>query len=117
MGQTCYILNEKQNFLFPLDEMYITQGSYTATLSYKYISVLCIFDYHLVAKWDSSSNYQAVLQSDDEENFLYCNVGYACIDFIYDPYANVIIGTSKRQGEKIGITGNYDTTNNPIIYI
>ena len=33
-GQTGYGSNGKQNFLFPLDDMYLTQGSYTATYSH-----------------------------------------------------------------------------------
>ena len=33
-GQKGYGLNGLQNFLFPMENMYITQGSYTATYSH-----------------------------------------------------------------------------------
>ena len=135
-GQTGYGRNGKQNFLFPLDEMYITQGSYTATYSHNGCYAMDFvgwssstgqintypyyapFDCHLVAKWGSSSNYQCVWESDDEVNFIDGTTGYACIGFNHDPNnATVTIGTRKRQGEQIGTTGTYGAPNNPHIHI
>lgn len=135
-GQTGYGLNGKQNFLFPLDEMYITQGSYTATYSHNGCYAMDFvgwssstgqintypyyapFDCHLVAKWGSSSNYQAVWQSDDEVNFVDGTTGYACIGFNHDPNnATVQIGTRKRQGQQIGTTGEYGSPGSPHIHI
>lgn len=134
-GQTGYGSNGKQNFLFPLDEMYITQGSYSYTYSHNGCYAMDFvgwgnggqintypyyapFDCHLVAKWGSSTNYQCVWESDNEVNFIDGTTGYACIGFNHDPNnASVVIGTTKRQGEQIGTTGTYGAPNNPHIHI
>ena len=127
-GQTGYGLNGKQNFLFPMENMYITQGSYIATYSHNgcyamdfdgYLNGqfvnLCPyyapFDCKLVAKWGSSTNYQAVWQSINEVNFIDGTQGIACVGFNHDPnIPNTPIGTVKLQGEQIGTTGTYGAT-------
>ena len=127
-GQTGYGLNGKQNFLFPMENMYITQGSYVATYSHNgcyamdfdgYLNGsfvnLCPyyapFDCTLVAKWGSSSNYQAVWQSNNEINFADGTTGYGCVAFNHDPnIPNTPIGTVKLQGQQIGTTGTYGAT-------
>lgn len=134
-GQTGYGLNGKQNFLFPIDEMYLTQGSYTATYShdgcyamdfvgwssstgqiniYPYYAP---FDCTLVARWGSSSP-MVVWQSNDEVNFVDGTTGYACIGFVHDNDVTTYpIGLTKRQGELIGHTGTYGAPNSPHVHI
>ena len=135
-GQTSYGTNGLQNFLFPLDEMYITQGSYTATYSHNGCYAMDFvgwssstgqintypyyapFNCHLVAKWGSSSNYQAVWESDNQVNFIDGTSGYACIGFNHDPnIPNLVIGESRTQGQQIGTTGTYGAPNSPHIHI
>lgn len=124
-GQRGYGLNGKQNFLFPLENMWLTQGSYIATQSHNgcyamdfdgYLNgqfvTLCPyyapFDCKLVAKWGPSTNYQAVWQSINEVNFIDGTHGIACVAFNHDPnIPNTPIGTIKLQGEQIGTTGTY----------
>lgn len=121
-GQTGYGLNGKQNFLFPLENMWLTQGSYTATYSHNgcyamdfdgYLNGsfvnLCPyyapFDCHVVAKWGSSS-IAVVWQSDNEVNFVDGTSGYACIQINHDN-ANPShqIGDRVLQGQLMGHTG------------
>ncbi len=124
-GQKGYGLNLRQNFLFPLEDMWLTQGSYTATQSHNgcyamdfdgYLNGQFIthcpyyapFDCTLVAKWGPSTNYQAVWQSNNPVNFIDGTTDYACIAFNHDPnIPNTPIGTVKLQGEQIGTTGTY----------
>lgn len=127
-GQTGYGLNGKQNFLFPIDEMYLTQGSYTATYSHNGCYAMDFvgwssqtgqiniypyyapFDCKLVARWGSSSP-MVVWQSLDEVNFADGTTGYACIGFCHDNDVNTYpIGSTRRQGELIGHTGTYGAT-------
>ena len=127
-GQTGYGLNGKQNFLFPLENMWLTQGSYTATYSHNgcyamdfdgYLNGsfvnLCPyyapFDCHVVAKWGSSS-IAVVWQSDNEVNFVDGTSGYACIQINHDN-ANPShqIGDRVLQGQLMGHTGTQGATN------
>ena len=122
-GQTGYGLNGKQNFLFPLDDMYLSQGSYVATYSHNGCYAMDFigwngsrvyqapyyapFDCHLVARWGSSSP-MVVWQSDNEVNFVDGTVGYACIGFCHDDQVNTYpIGATRHQGDLIGHTGTY----------
>lgn len=135
-GQTSIGRNGLENFLFPLDEMYITQGSYTATYSHNGCYAMDFvgwsnstgqintypyyapFSCHLVAKWGSSSNYQAVWQSDGPINFIDGTTGYGCVAFNHDPtIPSYSIGDRKRQGEQIGTTGEYGAPGSPHIHI
>ena len=134
-GQTGYGLNGKQNFLFPIDEMYLTQGSYTATYSHNGCYAMDFvgwssstgqiniypyyapFDCTLVARWGSSSP-MVVWQSNDEVNFVDGTTGYACIGFCHDNDVTTYpIGLTKRQGELIGHTGTYGAPNSPHVHI
>ena len=123
-GQTGYGLNLKQNFLFPLDDMYLSQGSYTATYSHNGCYAMDFigwsngsrvyqcpyyapFDCKLVARWGSSSP-MVVWQSLNEVNFVDGTTGYACIGFCHDDQVNTYaIGTTRTQGQLIGHTGTY----------
>lgn len=135
-GQTSIGGNGLENFLFPLDEMYITQGSYSYTYSHNGCYAMDFvgwssstgqintypyyapFSCHLVAKWGSSSNYQAVWESDNVVNFVDGSTGYACIGFNHDPnIPNLNIGDHKIQGEQIGTTGEYGAPGSPHIHI
>lgn len=130
-GQTGYGANGKQNFLFPLEDMWLTQGSYTATYSHNgcyamdfdgYLNgqfiTLCPyyapFDCHVVAKWGSSS-IAVVWQSDDVVNFIDGSTDYACIQINHDN-ANPShqIGDSVLQGQLMGHTGTQGATNDHI---
>ena len=123
-GQTMRGSNGKQNFLFPLDEMYLTQGSYEYTYSHNGCYAMDFvgwngtnqvanypyyapFDCTLVAIWGSTSP-MLVWQSDSEVNFVDGTTGYACIGFCHDdniPSFN--IGDTRSQGDIIGHTGTY----------
>ena len=123
-GQTGYGLNLKQNFLFPLDDMYLSQGSYTATYSHNGCYAMDFigwsngsrvyqcpyyapFDCKLVARWGSSSP-MVVWQSLNEVNFVDGNTDYACIGFCHDDQVNsYTIGETRTQGQLIGHTGTY----------
>lgn len=134
-GQTGYGANGKQNFLFPIDEMYLTQGSYTATYSHNGCYAMDFvgwssstgqiniypyyapFDCTLVARWGSSSP-MVVWQSNNEVNFVDGTVGYACIGFVHDNDVTTYpIGLTKRQGELIGHTGTYGAPGSPHVHI
>jgi len=123
-GQTGYGLNGKQNFLFPIDEMYITQGSYTATYSHNGCYAMDFigwgnghriyncpyyapFGCKLVARWGSSSP-SLVWESTDEVNFVDGTTGYACVQFTHDDNVmSYTIGETRIQGDLIGHTGTY----------
>lgn len=123
-GQKGYGANGLENFLFPIDEMYITQGSWEYTYShdgtyamdfvgwngsnqvanYPYYAP---FNCTCVAKWGSTSP-MVVWQSDNQVNFIDGTVGYACIGFVHDDNVNSIhVGDTKSQGDIIGHTGTY----------
>lgn len=124
-GEKGYGSNGLQNFLFPLDEMYITQGSYAYTYSHNGCYAMDFvgwangtgqinnypyyapFDCHCVAKWGSNSP-QVVWQSDHEVNFIDGTTGYACIAFNHDNnLPNIHVGDTCLQGDVIGHTGTY----------
>ena len=123
-GQKMYGSNGKQNFLFPLPSMYLTQGSYSYTYSHNGSYAMDFvgwgengriynapyyapFDCHLVAIWGSTSP-MLVWQSDDEVNFIDGSVDYACIGFCHDDNIPTFsVGDTRSQGDIIGHTGTY----------
>ena len=133
-GQTSYGSNGLQNFLFPLDEMYITQGSYTATYSHDgcyamdfvgwngssqvtHYPYYAPFNCTLVAIWGSSSP-MLVWQSDAKVNFVDGSTGYACIGFCHDDdIPNFTLGESRLQGQLIGHTGTYGAPGSDHVHI
>ena len=126
-GQTMRGSNGKQNFLFPLDEMYITQGSYSHTYSHNgcyamdfvgwnglsqvaHYPYYAPFDCTLVAIWGSTSP-MLVWQSNDVVNFVDGTTDYACIGFCHDNnIPSFTIGDTRSQGDLIGHTGTYGTS-------
>ncbi len=124
--------NGKENFLFPLQDMWITQGSYEYTATHNgsyamdfdgyldgsfqtHVPFYAPFTCRLVAKWGKSSNYQAVWESVEEVNFIDGSSGYACFAYNHDnaiPY--LIYGELKSQGDLIGHTGTYGASNDHI---
>lgn len=122
--QTGYGANGKQNFLFPLTDLYLTQGYGTGTYShdgtyamdfdgyYNGISManapyFAPFDCTCVAKWGSQGQ-RIVWTSDNEVNFIDGTVGIATIEFIHDDQApNISVGDHCNQGDVIGHTGTY----------
>ena len=133
-GQTSYGTNGLQNFLFPLDEMYITQGSYTATYSHNgcyamdfvgwngssqvtHYPYYAPFNCTLVAIWGSSSP-MLVWQSDNKVNFVDGSSDYACIGFCHDDdIPQFILGETRNQGDIIGHTGTYGTPGSDHVHI
>ena len=133
-NQTSYGSNGLQNFLFPLDEMYITQGSYTATYSHNgcyamdfvgwngtsqvtHYPYYAPFDCYLRVKWGSTSP-MLVWESLAPVNFVDGTSDYACIGFVHDdntPSFN--IGETRRQGEIIGHTGTYGNASGDHVHI
>lgn len=128
-GERSFGTNGKENFLFPLEIMWLTQGSYTATYSHngcyamdfqgsKYNSnnqvvreyncpYYAPFSCRLVARWGSTSP-MLVWESIDEVNFVDGTTGYATIGFCHDD--NIMsyrIGETRTQGQVIGHTGTY----------
>lgn len=122
--QTGYGANGKQNFLFPLTDLYLTQAYGTDTYShdgsyamdfdgyYNGISMahapyFAPFDCTCVAKWGSQGQ-RIVWTSDEEVNFIDGTVGRATIEFIHDDNApNINVGDHCNQGDVIGHTGTY----------
>ena len=123
-GERSFGSNGKENFLFPLEYMYLSQGSYTATYSHNGCYAMDFigwgangriykcpyyapFSCHLVRRWGSSSP-SLVWQSDDEVNFVDGTTDYACIQFTHDnDVMQFTIGESRVQGQLIGHTGTY----------
>ena len=123
-GERMFGSNGKENFLFPLEYMYLTQGSYTATYSHNGCYAMDFvgwgangrvykcpyyapFSCHLVARWGSSSP-SLVWESDDEVNFIDGTTDYACIQFTHDDdVMTFTIGETRTQGQLIGHTGKY----------
>ena len=123
-GQKGYGANGKQNFLFPLTDMYLTQGYGTGTYSHDgsyamdflgYYNGIHMsnapyfapFDCTCVAKWGSQQQ-RIVWTSDTEVNFIDGTVGIATIEFIHDDNApNISVGDHCNQGDVIGHTGTY----------
>lgn len=134
-GQKSYGSNGYQNFLFPLEYMYITQGSYSSTSTHNGCYAMDFqgwgpngrvyncpyyapFDCTCVAKWGSTSP-MAVWQSDNPVN----TIGYGlpivcCIGFVHDDNINSIhVGDHKLQGEVIGHTGTYGHASGDHVHI
>ena len=123
-GERMFGSNGKENFLFPLEDMYLSQGSYTATYSHNGCYAMDFigwsngsrvyqcpyyapFSCHLVARWGSSSP-MVVWESDDVVNFIDGTTDYACIGFCHDNNVmSFTIGESRTQGQVIGHTGTY----------
>lgn len=132
-GQTSYGANGYQNFLFPLEIMWMTQGEYSNTYSHNGCYAMDFqgakldgngnvvreyrcpyyapFDCTCVAKWGSSSP-MAVWESDSLVNVINDNLPTkCCIGFCHDDDLNSIhVGDHKNQGEIIGHTGTYGTS-------
>ena len=116
--------NGYENFLFPLEDMYLSQGSYTATYSHNGCYAMDFigwkdghrvyncpyyapFSCHLVKRWGSSSP-SLVWQSDDLVNFVDGTTDYACVQFTHDDdVMTFTIGETRTQGQLIGHTGTY----------
>lgn len=128
-GERSFGTNGKENFLFPLEIMWLTQGSYTATYSHNgcyamdfqgaqynsnnqvvrryHCPYYAPFSCRLVARWGSSSP-MVMWQSIDEVNFIDGTTGYATIGFCHDDNVmNFTIGETRTQGQVIGHTGTY----------
>jgi len=134
-GEKSYGTNGKQNFLFPLEIMWLTQGSYSHTYSHNgayamdfqgakknssgnvvreyNCPVYAPFDCHCVAKW--GSHIMVVWQSDNEVNFVDGTTGYACIGLVHDDNApNIQIGATRNQGDIIAHTGTQGASSDHI---
>lgn len=119
--------NGKQNFLFPLPYMYLSQGSYTATYSHNgcyamdFIGwgengrilnapVYAPFDCTCVAIWGSNSP-MVVWQSDDVVNYIdgdTIKTDICCIGFVHDDNTlSFHVGDTRKQGDIISHTGTY----------
>lgn len=127
-GERSFGTNGKENFLFPLEIMWLTQGSYSHTYSHngcyamdfqgaKYENGDVVrryrcpyyapFSCKLVRRWGSSSP-MVVWESLDQVNFIDGTVGYACIGFCHDDdVMSFTIGEIRTQGQLIGHTGTY----------
>lgn len=130
-GQTGYGSNGKQNFLFPLENMWLTQGSWEYTYSHdgtyamdfdgylngqfvNHCPLYAPFDCKLVARWGSSSP-SLVWESLDDVNFIDGTTGRACIQITHDDDAlSYIIGTTRNQGDLLGHTGSLGATNDHV---
>lgn len=126
-NQKGYGTNNKQNFLFPLTDLYLTQGYGTDTYSHNgtyamdfagYYNGLRManapyyapFDCTCVAKWGSIGQ-RVVWTSDYPVNFVDGTTDYATIEFVHDDNApSINVGDHKLQGEVIGHTGTYSPT-------
>ena len=123
-GETMVGSNGKEDFLFPLEDMYLTQGSYTATYSHNGCYAMDFqgwsnghrvlqcpyyapFSCSIVAIWGSTSP-MIVWQSDNEVNFVDGTTDYACIGFVHDNNTPTFhVGDHRNQGDLIGHTGTY----------
>lgn len=127
-GQRSFGTNGKENFLFPLEIMWMTQGSYTATYSHNGCYAMDFqgakiengqverrlrcpyyapFSCRLVARWGSSSP-MVMWTSTDVVNFIDGTTGYATIGFCHDnDVMDFTIGETRTQGQVIGHTGTY----------
>lgn len=127
-GQTSYGTNGKQNFLFPLEIMWLTQGYWSATYSHnqtyamdfqgaKYNSnhqvvreyqcpCYAPFSCHCVARYGSNAP-AIVWVSDNEVNFIDGTTGYATIQFTHEDNSLTVhhVGDTVSQGQVISHTG------------
>lgn len=133
-GQKSYGSNGLQNFLFPLEYMYITQGEYQYTYSHDGTYAMDFqgwgangrvyncpyyapFDCTCVAKWGSNSP-MLVWQSDKEVNFADGTSGYACIGFVHDDNTpHIRVNDKRTQGQVIGHTGTYGNVTGDHVHI
>ena len=123
-GQKSTGRNGKDNALFPLEYMYMTQGegnnsySHNGTYAMDFagygssgVILNCPyyapFDCHVVAIWGSTSP-MIVWESDAEVNYVDGTTNYMCIGFVHDDNTpSFQVGDRRRQGEVIGHTGTY----------
>ena len=129
-GQKSYGSNGYQNFLFPLEIMWMTQGEYQYTYSHNgcyamdfqgaqynsnnqvvrryHCPYYAPFDCTCVAKWGSSSP-MVVWQSDNPVNVINDSIPtICCIGFCHDDnLGSIHVGDHKLQGDVIGHTGTY----------
>ena len=127
-GQTGVGLNGKQNFLFPLEVMWLTQGYWSYTYSHNKTYAMdfqgagfnsggnivrvyqcpCYapFDCHCVARYGSNAP-AIVWTSDNEVNFIDGTTGYATIQFTHEDNSLSVhhVGDSVTQGQVISPTG------------
>ena len=127
-GQTGVGQNGKQNFLFPLEVMWLTQGYWSATYSHNLnyamdfqgagfnssgnvvrvyqCPVYAPFDCHCVARYGSNAP-AIVWTSDNEVNFIDGTVGYATIQFTHEDNSlgRHHVGDRVSQGQVISHTG------------
>lgn len=133
-GERMVGTNGKENFLFPLEDMYLTQGSYTATYSHNGCYAMDFqgwsnghrvyncpyyapFSCHIVAIWGSTSP-MIVWQSDEEVNFVDGTTDYACIGFVHDDNTRSFhVGDTRTQGDLIGHTGTYGKASGDHVHI
>lgn len=126
--------NGLENFLFPLDEMYITQGSYTATYSHNgcyamdfvgwngnnqvaHYPYYAPFTCYLRQIWGSTSP-MLVWESLTPVNFVDGTTDYACIGFVHDDDTpSFQIGENRQQGDLIGHTGTYGNASGDHVHI
>lgn len=119
-GQTGYGLNGKQNALFPLDCIYITQGENTGTSHVGMYAIDFvgwasgggqIYQYPYYAPFDCKLlqyHYEEIVwESLDQVNRIDGSVGITTISFGHDNDRSRPVGMIKRQGELIGHTGTY----------
>lgn len=123
-GQKSTGRNGKDNALFPLEYMYMTQGegnnsySHNGTYAMDFagygssgVILNCPyyapFDCHVVAIWGSTSP-MVVWESDSEVNYVDGTTNYMCIGFVHDDNTpSFQVGDRRRQGDIIGHTGSY----------
>lgn len=127
-GQTGYGANGIQNALFPLEDMFVTQGPWEYTYSHDHTyamdfqgwsngqrvyqcPVYAPFDCHCVYHYGSSAP-AIVWTSDNPVNFIDGTIDYCTIQFTHenDSINRHPIGQTKRQGDIISHTGTMGTT-------
>ena len=136
-GERMYGSNGKENFLFPLEIMWLTQGYWSATYSHnltyamdfqgakwdsnddvvRMLKCPCYapFSCHCVARFGSSAP-AIVWQSDDVVNFIDGTTGYATIQFTHEDNSLSVhhIGDTKTQGDIISHTGTMGSSGDHI---
>lgn len=132
-GQTGYGTNGRQNFLFPLEVMWLTQGYYQYTYSHDHTyamdfqgagfnsqgnvvrvyqcPVYAPFDCHCVARYGRNAP-AIVWTSDDKVNFIDGTVDYCTIQFTHENNSldRHHVGDTVSQGQVISHTGTMGTS-------